>query len=370
MAHNLYIGLMSGTSTDAIDAALVSVATGQVNLLASYKLPLPDRLRQEILALNAPTENEIQRMMTLDVELGRQFAKAATEVLALSGHNKSEIKAIGSHGQTVRHRPDGEAPNTLQIGDPNIIAELSGITTIGDFRRRDMAAGGQGAPLAPAFHSAMFRSTELDRVIVNIGGIANTTILPKDTNQPVIGFDTGPGNVLMDAWINKHRQKNFDQDGLWAAQGEIDQVLVTALLSDSYFKLMPPKSTGRDDFHLPWLEQYLKDLSGITPENIQASLCELTAKSIADAIANTAPATKEVYVCGGGSHNPLLMKRLQHHLPKSIVASTEALGIHPDWVEAMAFAWLAHQTLSGMPGNLPAVTGANHPVILGGVYHR
>lgn len=369
MDKNLYVGLMSGTSMDAIDAALVAINSDQILLQQTYSLPIPQDIRSEILALSTPSENELERAMALDVVMGRLFAGAANELLNRSSYSASDIRAIGSHGQTLRHNPVGESPGTLQIGDPSIIAELTGITTVADFRRRDMAAGGQGAPLVPAFHAQVFRNNKTNRVIVNIGGIANITVLPKTPSQKVTGFDTGPGNLLMDSWIQQHTDETMDKAGQWAAGGKINSNLVSAMLADPYFQLPAPKSSGREYFNSGWLNNLLSRFPGVGTQDVQASLCELTASSIANTIKDTCPETEEIYVCGGGAHNIALLKRLEQHLPKQRVASTQDIDVDPDWVEAMAFAWLAKQTLKGLPGNVPTVTGAKHPVILGAIYH-
>jgi anhydro-N-acetylmuramic acid kinase len=291
---------------------------------------------------------------------------ATQGLLAEAGCQPAEIIAIGSHGQTIRHIPEGEYRTSFQIGDPNLIAELTGITTVADFRRRDMAAGGQGAPLVPAFHNQVFRASGINRVILNIGGIANITILPGDEEDPVSGFDTGPGNGLMDAWIFKHQGKQFDLNGEWAASGRVRPDLMDQMLADPYFSQAAPKSTGKEYFHLDWLKKHLPKKA--KAEDIQASLCELTAMTISQAIQQTAPATDEIYVCGGGAHNPHLIQRLNElHKPVN-VTSTSELGLSPDWVEATCFAWLAKQTLHQQAANLPSVTGARHNVVLGGIY--
>ena len=365
----LHIGLISGTSTDAVDAALVDLTPDRVELVTCHSEAIPECIAS---ALRAVIDNPLvdrAQFWQLDVRVGRLFAEAAVNLLDKAGVDSSRVRAIGSHGQTVYHAPESRYPTTVQIGDPNIIAERTGITTVADLRRRDLAAGGQGAPLAPAFHAAVFRSREHDRVVMNIGGIANLTSLPCDMARPVIGFDTGPGNTLMDVWANRVRGVTMDVDGAWARSGQCHQGLLKLLLTDAYFALPPPKSTGRELFNLPWLDAYLAQL-GETPaaEDVQRTLCELTAVSIADAIKKDAPETREVLVCGGGVRNPLTMERLAERLRPIEVRSTESIGFDPDWVEAAAFAWLAARTLEGLAGNLPSVTGASHPVILGAVY--
>jgi anhydro-N-acetylmuramic acid kinase len=368
MSHpTLYIGLMSGTSADAIDAVLVELDKNP-RLLAHYSEPLSGEVRQQIHALARPETNEIDRMGALDITLAKLFAHASLQLLRLAGVSPGQVAAIGSHGQTIRHHPPGSAEGcfTLQIGDPNSIAELTGITTVADFRRRDMAAGGQGAPLVPAFHRAIFHSSKQHRVIVNIGGMANITWLPKQ--GPTLGFDTGPGNVLMDAWVQAHQGKSYDKSGLWAASGTIQRPLLNSLLQHSFFTLPPPKSTGRESFNRNWLEQQINSVL-LAPEDIQATLLELTAITISDAINALDDESKAIFVCGGGAYNNALMARLQQLLTNDQVTTTADLGVDPQWIEAMAFAWLAQQTMNRHPGNLREVTGANREVILGGVYY-
>jgi anhydro-N-acetylmuramic acid kinase len=365
---HLYVGLMSGTSVDAVDAVLVRIeSSGRLHLLATHRLPVSDAWRAEIQRLMLPGENEIDREGVLDMRLGRVFSEAAMAVLKGAGKNPSEIRAIGSHGQTIRHRPHAAPPFSRQIGNPSVIAELTGITTVADFRARDIAAGGEGAPLVPAFHDAMFRKTGTNRAIVNIGGIANVTNLPGDPDATVTGFDTGPGNTLLDQWVARHRGRAHDQDGEWAESGNVQHGLLERLLDDEYFSQSPPKSTGREHFHMEWLHHHLS--GDESPADVQATLAELTARSIAEAIHDRLPGpTDEVYVCGGGVHNTDLLRRLRARLDDVPLATTIDLGLDPDWIEATAFAWLAHQTLSGHPGNLPSVTGAKRAVVLGGIY--
>ena len=369
MPNDHYIGLMSGTSMDAIDAVLVDFSAGIPRLVHTLDHPIPDELRSECQALFIPGNNEIDRLGQADSQLGDVFADAVLQLLEAANVLAQDITAIGSHGQTIRHRPDNHPAFTLQIGDANRIAERTKITTVADFRRRDMAAGGQGAPLVPAFHAAVFQSTALPRVIVNIGGISNITILPGNTDSPVSGFDTGPGNGLMDIWVQKHRQQFFDQEGQWAASGQINKSLLNQLMTDEYFDRIPPKSTGREKFNLGWLEEQLTAYGKeIAAEDVQATLCELTAVSITVDIRQHAPETEEVIICGGGTRNVQLMKRLREHMDPIEVKISDDLGFPADWIEAMAFAWLARETLANRPGNVPGVTGASHPVILGGIY--
>ncbi len=365
-----YIGLMSGTSMDGIDAVLVELSgAAPPRLLTARTSPYETGLRQRLLKLCQKDSVPVEELLQLDTLLGRQFAHAASALLTEAGLNPSAIRAIGSHGQTIRHLPSAPVRSSLQIGDPNVIAELSGITTVADFRRRDMAAGGEGAPLVPAFHRAVFSAADETRVIVNIGGIANITILPGSSASMIKGYDTGPGNLLMDAWAAQHLQRPLDHGGQWAASGEADERLLELCLADPYFQRPPPKSTGREYFGLPWLEEKLHQL-GDHPAaaDIQATLCELSAATIAAAIHGHAPQARKVLVCGGGVHNDQLLARLRAHLADCTVQSTAAAGIDPDLVEAMAFAWLARQTLHGRAGNVPGVTGASREVVLGGVY--
>ena len=364
----LFIGLMSGTSLDSIDAVAVEVKNNDCTLIAHHSSELPPDVRQQILQLTLPGGNEIDQMGQLDLTLGRLFAKATNGLLSTSGLSRESITAIGSHGQTIRHRPEHNF--TLQIGDPNTIAELTGITTIADFRRRDMAAGGQGAPLVPAFHNTLFRSTENPRLIANIGGMSNVTLLPANASETVMGYDTGPGNVLLDSWIKERRGLAYDKNGEWAKSGTVHQPLLETLLKLPFFQQTPPKSTGREQFNLDWLKQQLSAVSEEIPEaDVQATLLEYTARTLSDAIKQHQDGVKlEVFVCGGGAHNKFLLQRLHELMHPVNVTTTSALGVDPDWVEAIAFAWLASRTLDGLSGNLSAVTGAKGERILGGIY--
>ena len=357
---------MSGTSLDAVDAALVACSEGlPPRLVHAINHPLPSITRKTIQQLSQPGYNEIAQLGQLDIQLGQLFAEAVNTLLAASDHSASQICAIGSHGQTVRHHRAGELAFTLQIGDPNTIAFRTGITTIADFRRMDIAAGGHGAPLVPAFHNAVLNNPNENRVIVNIGGMANVTSLAEST--PVQGYDTGPGNVLMDGWIQKHTQQAYDADGAWAASGENNGALLSQLLSHPYFQIAPPKSTGRETFHLAWLETELSRFPNIRAQDVQRTLAELTAHSIAKAV-TAFPDIRRVLLCGGGSHNRLLRERIKAMLPAQQHGTTTQFGVDADWLEAMAFAWLAQQRLYGMSGNIPAVTGATRPCVLGGIY--
>ncbi len=363
MGQYTYIGLMTGTSMDAIDAALLDLSDAAPRLVATHGTPLPDALRRQLLAVGAGTG--LTELLELDARLGEALANAAIELMNRAGVTSNQVRAIGSHGQTLWHAPDAEHRTTLQAGDPNRIAERTGITVVADFRRRDMAAGGQGAPLAPAFHRAFFGSITEPRAVVNIGGIANVTCLPADTTG-VTGFDTGPGNVLLDTWCRQHDRGNYDADGAWAAQARTDPQLLARLRDDQYFRRPPPKSTGREYFNAQWLAT--AKLEGHSPATVQATLAELTAGTIADSLRSAMPSAKRLLVCGGGARNGDLMRRLARNLPEMVTESTADHGISPDWVEAAGFAWLAHATLDGRPGNIPAVTGAHRPVPLGGIY--
>ncbi len=363
----LYIGLMSGTSMDSVDAAVVDFSDPQPLIVASHSKSIPAQLHERLLTL-CEGRSGLDEFGLLDNQLGELFAATAQELLNQADIKPNEIQAIGSHGQTVYHSPYSNPRFTLQIGDPNIIAQRTGITTVADFRRRDMAVGGQGAPLVPAFHAAVFARSELDRVVVNIGGIGNITILPA-ADTPVTGFDTGPGNALMDSWIMQHKHTRFDEAGAWAASGDTYPTLLDSLLSDPYFNQAPPKSTGREYFNPGWLQNHLDtSASSIAAEDIQATLAELTATTISQAIDKHAGGCRDVLVCGGGAHNTYLMDRLAALMPQREVTTTAAFGVDPNWVEAAAFAWLARQTLEHKAGNLPAVTGADQSVVLGGIY--
>lgn len=375
------IGLMSGTSLDAVDGVLAQLATdGTVKILADASEPLPEALRQELLALNQAGPNELHRAALAANDLADVYAQVVMHLLQRTGLRASAVSAIGAHGQTVRHRPD--LGYTWQLNAPARLAEATGIAVVADFRSRDVAAGGQGAPLVPAFHQAVF-GAEVPRVLLNLGGIANVSIVPAqgavvapdDVEWPhqLSGFDTGPANMLLDLWCARHRGVPYDADGQWAATGRVNADLCAYLYaSEPWFALPPPKSTGRDRFHSGWLERRLTDYSqrrgAVAPADVQATLVELTALSVSRAIRAVAGDTREVYVCGGGAANPVLMAALAQYLPGRQVASTQELGIHPQHVESLAFAWLAYAHLIGMEGNVPAVTGAIGHRILGALY--
>lgn len=379
LSSGLYIGLMSGTSLDGVDGALASFAENADGLAVSTKatayLPFDGALRAELMALQAPSANEIEREAIAANALGALYAQCIAQLLEQSGVSARDICAAGIHGQTIRHRP--ELGFTRQINHPALVAELSGINIVADFRSRDIAAGGQGAPLVPAFHQAAFGNASETRVIVNIGGIANLSILPGQSSQPadnaaILGWDTGPGNVLMDHWAGIHLGKPYDDNGAWAASGNVIPALLETMLREPFFGQSPPKSTGRDLFHAQWLANKVVEYEHAAPADIQATLAALTAASLADAVATHAPACRAVYVCGGGARNAHLLAQIGEHLRRRgravAVASTSALGMAPGHVEALAFAWLAARFMQGKPGSLPAVTGARGARILGALY--
>lgn len=367
-ADQLFLGLMSGTSMDGIDAAIVNFGVRRCDVVAAACIPYPDSLRQTLITVRQnPGSCTVDMLGQLDREVGECFAAAASDVLAKSRIAAESIMAIGSHGQTLRHQPNAKPPFTLQIGDPSVIAARTGITVVAGFRHGDMAVGGQGAPLAPAFHHWLFWHDNRNRVVLNIGGIANITVLPA--YGPVTGFDTGPGNSLLDAWVRRHHKSEFDFEGRWAAKGLPSEKLLHALLQDHYFAEHPPKSTGFEYFNLEWLERKITECNvRPTEQDVQTTLAELTCRSIADAIRQHASGTKEAFVCGGGFHNRDLMQRLSRHLDDVSIQSTSTHGLDPDWVEAAAFAWLAKRRISGETGNLPSVTGASRSVPLGGIF--
>lgn len=362
----IYVGLMSGTSLDAVDAVVLRMqGKGKGHVLGGVSLDIPPALRAEFLALNTPGQDELGRAALASSQLARLYAQAVQNALESTSLSATEIAALGAHGQTVRHRPD--LGYTLQLNAPALLAELTGIDVIADFRSRDMAAGGQGAPLVPAFHAAQFASNRT-RVVLNLGGIANITVLSSDGT--IRGFDTGPANMLLDAWIQRHQQRDFDAGGAWAASGQPLPKLLDAMLKHPWFALPPPKSTGRDDFNEAWLIEKLRECYGPDqamwpkPADIQASLLALTVRSVAAAILEHAPDTSTVLVCGGGAKNQALMAALQASLPCP-VQSTDGFGLPAQWVEAAAFAWLAWCYDNKQPAGLPAVTGARHPTVLG-----
>ncbi|MEO7430676.1 MAG: anhydro-N-acetylmuramic acid kinase [Dokdonella sp.] len=360
----LWLGLISGTSADGIDAAIVRFEP-HLEVLATNTSPYPADLRERLLDLaKGHASISLDDYGHLDVAIGECFATAALCVMRTAGVDARSIAAIGSHGQTVCHRPTGAHPFTLQIGDPNVIAERTGVVTVGDFRRADIAAGGQGAPLLPALHAAVFADPELPRAILNLGGIANLTLLSP--GHDVLGFDTGPANCLLDAWAASHLGATRDEDGAWSRSGRVVESLLAELLDDSYFHAPPPKSTGREVFHLEWLHKRMP--SGLQPADVQATLLALSARTIADALRRHGQSTREVFACGGGVHNTALMDALKVELSGLRVATTAALGLDPDFVEAVGFAWLAQARMRNEPGNLPSVTGARGPRVLGTIH--
>ncbi|MBV6815871.1 anhydro-N-acetylmuramic acid kinase [Xanthomonas campestris pv. passiflorae] len=365
----LYLGLMSGTSADGIDAALVRFADAnhrRCELVAGATVAWQPQLRQTLVAIGQGAETvAIDALGQLDAQVGLAFAAAANQLIGDSGVERRQIRAIGSHGQTIRHRPNGNPAFTWQIGDASRIAEHTGITTVADFRRRDVAASGQGAPLMPAFHLAMLGAGDEDRAVLNLGGIGNLTLIPRD--GAVLGFDTGPANALLDSWCQRHHGTPFDAEGAFAASGRVDAALLQALLADPWFALPPPKSTGREQFHLDWAMRAMGS-ARLEAADVQATLLELTAASVADALLRLQPTTRRVLVCGGGVRNPVLLARLAARLPGMAVESSARFGLDPDYLEAMGFAWLAAELLAGRAANLPSVTGAAGPRLLGAIY--
>ncbi len=361
MSAELFVGLMSGTSLDGIDAVLARFDTSNV-ILANHFSPLPSALRAELKSLLQPGPDELNRCAEAAMVLSRCYAQSIAKLLDRAAISSDEVTAIGCHGQTVRHNP--QRGFTVQLCNGALLAELTGIQVVCDFRSRDVAAAGQGAPLVPAFHARFFAHPARSRVIVNIGGVANLTFLPKDAG--VIGFDCGPGNALLDEWVGQSLGLGYDADGAWAAQGHVIPALLAALASNSFFVEPPPKSTGRELFNLDWVRPHLAP--DYAAADVQTTLSELTALSIADAIHAFCPGIEEVYLCGGGASNRDLVRRLASRLGPLAVETTAALGLDPDWVEAGAFAWLARETLAGRPGNLPAVTGAKGSRVLGCIY--
>ncbi|MDJ0909206.1 MAG: anhydro-N-acetylmuramic acid kinase [Woeseiaceae bacterium] len=361
-----YIGLMSGTSMDGIDAALVRFGEASIEELTTHEQAYPDSLKRRLrAAIQQPGLRQVDDVADLHREIGICFRNAANDLLARAGIDAGDVAAIGSHGQTVRHEPNAADPFSLQIGDADVIADGTGITTVADFRSADIAAGGQGAPLAPAFHDWLLREANELRVVVNIGGIANVTILPAGS-EATIGFDTGPGNTLLDAWCRMHQGRSFDEGGAWSARGDVDEALLRRLLVDPYFSAPPPKSTGFEYFNLDWLEA--NGVGSMEPVDVQATLAVLTARTIGDAIRDAASDRCDVFICGGGAHNNQLMRLLSDELPHCRVQSTAAAGLDPDWVEAVAFAWLAKRRLENETGSLASVTGASRDSILGVIH--
>ncbi|HDS1747064.1 MULTISPECIES: anhydro-N-acetylmuramic acid kinase [Pseudomonas] len=359
----LYLGVMSGTSLDGLDIALIEQGE-QLKLLATHYLPMPADLRQQLLALCASGPDEIARAALAENRWASLAAEGIQQLLKTQGLQPDAIRAIGSHGQTIRHEP--ARGFTVQIGNPALLAELTGITVVADFRRRDVAAGGQGAPLVPAFHETLFGRLGQRLAVLNVGGFSNLSLIEHD--KPVHGFDCGPGNVLLDAWVERKRGQAYDADGAWAATGVVQTDLLDALLSDPFFAGSGPKSTGREVFNLPWLDGHLARMPHYRDEDVQATLLELTARSIIESLRDAQQGTEALLVCGGGARNGALMARLDALLPDARVTSTQAYGVDPDWVEGMAFAWLAHCCLEGIAANRPSVTAAKGLRVLGAIY--
>jgi len=359
---NFYIGIMSGTSLDGVDAALVDLSSPQPKLVATHYLAYSPALKADLLALHQADFNELHTSQIISQQLAHLYARATADLLQKSCFQAQQIRAIGCHGQTIRHCPD--QGYTIQLGNAALLAELSGIAVVSDFRSRDIAAGGQGAPLVPAFHHQVLRHASVHRVIVNIGGISNLSNLPPQ--HGTTGFDCGPGNLLMDAWIQAQRGQLFDEGGQWAASGRVIPELLEALRNEPFFNVAPPKSSGRDLFSMAWLRSKLA--GDEAPADVQATLLALTSHSIAQAILQFCKGAQEIYLCGGGAHNHALVQQLTVALPSYRISLTDELGIGVDWMEAIAFAWLAQQTLTGQSASLPGVTGARHPCVLGAIY--
>jgi anhydro-N-acetylmuramic acid kinase len=363
----LFVGVMSGTSMDAIDVAAVRFDDQRPHLVAAAGRPWPGELVAELRSIAAGAALSAARFAQLDVLVAEQFAHAVNDLLSDARIAPGTVAAIGCHGQTLAHLPDATPPATLQLGDANTLAERTGIATVNDFRRRDIAAGGQGAPLAPAFHAAYLASGEEDRAVLNLGGIANLTLLPAASQGVPVGFDTGPASCLLDNWYRRHHAGAYDRNGEWAASGRPHRALLNQLMADPYLTADPPKSTGTQYFSAEWLDRHLAGFTGLDPAAVQSTLLDFTAGSVAAALARWMPTARRLLVCGGGAHNRELLQRLAAHT-EIPVETTGAHGIPPDWMEAMAFAWLAAQVLDGRSGNLPSVTGAAGPRLLGAIH--
>jgi len=364
-----FIGLMSGTSVDAIDAVLMDFAKSNTYVVTSYSQSISSQLRNDINSLIA-TKQQPKNFTQLDKQFAETSYKAVNELLKQASIEARQVSAIGSHGQTVFHDPKGIPPASIQIGNPKIIAKTSKIPTVYNFRQADINAGGQGAPLACAYHAEVLQSSSEERVVLNLGGIANITKLPKDNDETIIGFDTGPANTLMDAWIQKHLKKPFDQDGNWAQSGKANITLLEQMLQDVYFTNLPPKSTGREYFNLEWLQHQLDNYGiKVLPEDIQATLLALTAHTIADSVDAWCPQSKKILLCGGGSENKYFVQQLEKIMNGKTLQYTSDYGVPTKWMEAMAFAWLAKLYMDNKPGNIPSVTGADKPVVLGEIYY-
>jgi len=372
MDTELYIGLMSGTSLDGVDAVLVAISDNLIKMQAHHFIPMPIELKNRLNELCVQQSPQLLEIGLLDYELGHLYADAVLALLQKAQVDASQIKAIGNHGQTVFHHPQKNAPFTMQLGDANIIAVRTGITTIADFRRKDMALGGQGAPLVPAFHQELISDKKAFNVVLNIGGIANISVIYPNVHK-VLGYDTGPGNTLLDMWCSYQTPAAYDKDACLAQKGCVYQPLLAEMLQDPYFTQSIPKSTGREYFNLNWLKTYCTKAAAnkVKIEDIQATLCALTTQSIGqelNKLAQNYPQSKHLFVCGGGVHNPVIMRQLIQLLPQWSVTTTHALNIDPDYMEAIAFAWLAYRRINNLPSNLPSVTGASHHTSLGVIY--
>ena len=363
-----YIGLISGTSMDAIDCALVEITDTEIALVDYLQSPLDLEIKHLLSSVN--NKSSLENTTRLDVILGKLFAEAASTICSKNRFDRSQVRAIGCHGQTILHRTTGTEPTSTQIGDPNIIATQTGIDTVTDFRRMDIAHGGQGAPFAPVIHEALFRMEEKDLVVVNIGGMANITILPSGkSGRSVYGFDTGPGNVLLDEWTRLHHEQEYDRDGNWAKAGKVDRALLEQMLAYEYFYMTPPKSTGRDEFNLNWLKKQLESYRGkLSNVDVQTTLVELTAVSIGSMINDHAATAEDIILCGGGAHNRFLMERLAFCLPDRKLKTARDYGYNPDAIEAMCFAWLAKLRIENIPVSVSSVTGADKNAVLGAIY--
>lgn len=366
MSHQYYVGLMSGTSMDGVDAILVDFQSGKPEVIACHEEPIPTGLLSQLHLLANPKTGDINLLGECDRACGELFAEAVNNLLLKTKLTHEQIIAIGSHGQTVRHMPNLPYPFSLQIGDACTIAVQTNIDTVADFRRKDIALGGQGAPLVPAFHRDIFSESQKEKIILNIGGISNITWLGQGIDD-TLGFDTGPGNTLLDLWYSQYNDEAFDESGLWAASGKVNDALLIRMLQHPYFVMPAPKSTGRELFNLSWLNQHLSHYPAISPQDVQATLAQLTAQTISTEITKLSKAV-EVYICGGGIFNKDLINRIQECLPQCHISSTEEIGIEPQWVEAIAFSWLAYCFINKKTSNLPAVTGAKKAAILGCFY--
>jgi anhydro-N-acetylmuramic acid kinase len=364
-----YIGIMSGTSLDGADAVLVEFDVPHTRVVAHCSAPMPQALREELLALNTPADNELHRAALAANDLVQMYADLVHRLLAQCQLRPEDVRAIGVHGQTVRHRPQsfGGTGYTLQLNNPALLAELCGMAVVADFRSRDVAAGGQGAPLVPPFHQAFFGQAERTIAVLNIGGISNLTVLASDVRQPLVGFDCGPGNALLDYWCMTHTGRVLDEGGAWGATGQVYLPLLKRLLGEPFFALTPPKSTGRDLFNADWLKAQLDGFEAVSPVDVQATLTELTAQTCANSLLTATSHCVRLFICGGGAYNHYLMARIQAALPGCQVESSETAGLPPLQVEATAFAWLARQTVHGNTSSVPSVTGAKGARILGAI---